>query len=1050
MRTLLDSTERHERRTAIVGRELERYNIDIAALSETRISGETELVEVGAGYTFFCIGQPEGQPRQAGVGFAIRTSLVPHLEGPPTGISSRLMMMKLKLKHGHSAVLLSAYAPTLVASDDDKEAFYESLSSAIQSVPFRHRLFLLGDFNARAGQDTITWPKILGHHSVGKENSNGTLLLQTCSQHQLTITNGFFQLANKYKTTWQHPRSKQWHTLDYVITRQRDFKDVHITRATRGTVCWSDHRLLRSVVVLDLCPPKRHQAVRRRKLDVAKLGSVECQEQLQETLAEKLRPLEVSHATSSAEEKWTGIKDSTYKAASEVLGFTTTKHKDWFDDQDHAARALLDTMHSNHLEWINDKSNTAKKSAYTRAKQSAQVKLREMKERWWIAKAVELQSAADRHDMKTFYAGLKAVYGPRENGCAPVKALDGSVITDRTKSLARWVEHFQSVLNHQSNFDNQVLSELPQWTTATHLDNTPTAVEIQRALNQMTSGKAPGVDGIPAEVLKQGGPDLLIHLTDLINKIWEEEAVPQDFKDALLVHVYKRKGDRACCDNHRGISLLCIAGKVLARVLLNRLNDHVHSHCIIPESQCGFRAGRGTTDMIFTARQLQEKCREQHKDLYMIFIDLTKAFDSVNREGLWQVLRKIGCPDRFVKIVESFHQGMQGRVIDGGELSDMFGVTNGTKQGCVLASLLFSIFFSMMLLIAFKDCDLGVPVQFRTDGNVFNLRRLQAHTKTFSAVIRDLLYADDCALVAHSLDDVQQLFNRFHAAAERFGLTVSMKKTEVMFQPASQSQPVHPVIKAGETTIKAVDKFCYLGSILSSDAVVDEDISARLSKATCAFGQLTKRLWNDHGIRLDTKVAIYKAAILTSLLYGCESWVLYHRHVVKLEQFHMRCLRRIAHVKWQDRIPNTEVLKICDITGIEAFLLAAQLRWTGHVIRMKETRLPKQVFYSQLQHGTRSRGGQQKRYKDVLKSYLKACNIQPHNLESLVADRSSWRSLCKASVQQFEVDRVAKLQEKRSQRKAGGTSTTGDFTCVTCGRTCASRIGLYSHRRTHP
>jgi len=259
--------------------------------------------------------------------------------------------------------------------------------------------------------------------------------------------------------------------------------------------------------------------------------------------------------------------------------------------------------------------------------------------------------------------------------------------------------------------------------------------------------------------------------------------------------------------------------------------------------------------MIFTARQMQEKCQEQHQDLYMIFIDVIKTFDSVNRQGLWQVLRKIGCPDKFVKIVESFHEGMQGQVIDGVELSGMFAVTNGTKQGCILASLLFSIFFSMMLLIAFKDGNLGVPVQFRTDGNVFNLRRFQSHTKTFQGVVRDLLYADDCALIAHSPDDAQQLFDRFYAAAARFGLTVSLKKTEVMFQPAGQSTPAQPVIKAGDTTIKTVGKFCYLGSILSSDALVDNDISTRLSKASYALSRLSKRLWNDQGIRLDTKLA---------------------------------------------------------------------------------------------------------------------------------------------------------------------------------------------------
>jgi len=114
------------------------------------------------------------------------------------------------------------------------------------------------------------------------------------------------------------------------------------------------------------------------------------------------------------------------------------------------------------------------------------------------------------------------------------------------------------------------------------------------------------------------------------------------------------------------------------------------------------------------------------------------------------------------------------------------------------------------------------------------------------------------------------------------------------------------------------------------------------------LGRLSRCLWDDHGIRLDTKVAVYKAAILTSLLVGSETWVLYSRHVRKLEQFHMRCLWQIAHVRWQDKWPNTEVLQICNISGIETLLIAAQFHWTGHVIRMSNDRLPKIIFYSEL------------------------------------------------------------------------------------------------------
>jgi len=126
-----------------------------------------------------------------------------------------------------------------------------------------------------------------------------------------------------------------------------------------------------------------------------------------------------------------------------------------------------------------------------------------------------------------------------------------------------------------------------------------------------------------------------------------------------------QKGDRQVCGNSRGISLLSVAGKILARVMLKWLLNHVVD-IIMPESQCGFRRGRSTIDMIFVARLLQEKCREQNHDLYLVFIDLTKAFNTVNRDLLWQILRKFGCPPAFLTILQEFHNGMNAKVVIGG------------------------------------------------------------------------------------------------------------------------------------------------------------------------------------------------------------------------------------------------------------------------------------------------------------------------------------------------------------------------------------------------
>jgi len=209
--------------------------------------------------------------------------------------------------------------------------------------------------------------------------------------------------------------------------------------------------------------------------------------------------------------------------------------------------------------------------------------------------------------------------------------------------------------------------------------------------------------------------------------------------------------------------------------------------------------------MIFSARQVQEKCVEQNKDLYAVFIDLTKAFDTVDRDGLWKVLRKFGCPDKFTSVIRSFHDGMTARVQESGALSDSFPVTNGTKQGCILAPTLFSIVFSAMLMDAFKDMDRGVYIQFRSDGSLFNMRRLKARTKVLEMLIRDLLFADDCALIAHTLEDIQFMSDCFAAAAaKRFGLTISIKKTKAMYQLATGKSYVDPLVTIEGSVLKPV------------------------------------------------------------------------------------------------------------------------------------------------------------------------------------------------------------------------------------------------------
>ena len=132
---------------------------------------------------------------------------------------------------------------------------------------------------------------------------------------------------------------------------------------------------------------------------------------------------------------------------------------------------------------------------------------------------------------------------------------------------------------------------------------------------------------------KYCGDELAAELTRLFKELWAKGEIPQDFKDAKIIHLYKNKGDRRLCDNHRGILLLTNASNIFARMIVNRLTTRLESTFLA--SQCNFRSGRGTTDMLVAARQVLEKCREQNLALYMVFVDLTKTFDSISCEVVW-------------------------------------------------------------------------------------------------------------------------------------------------------------------------------------------------------------------------------------------------------------------------------------------------------------------------------------------------------------------------------------------------------------------------------
>ena len=263
-----------------------------------------------------------------------------------------------------------------------------------------------------------------------------------------------------------------------------------------------------------------------------------------------------------------------------------------------------------------------------------------------------------------------------------------------------------------------------------------------------------------------------------------------------------------------------------------------------------------------------------------------------------------------------------------------------------------------------------------------------------------------------------------------------------------------PTITVKGQRLQMVDKFTYLGSTLSRVVHIDDEVNARIAKASAAFGWLRGSVWDQSGIRLDTKLKVYKAVVLLTLLYACEIRTVYQRHAKRLNHFHTICLRKLLKIKWQDRIPDTEVLKRAGMQSVHTLLKLAQLRWTGHVTRMHEERLPKKILYGELELANapmvvrRSDTKTPSKPPSRISTYQQSCGNKQHRTEQ------SGKASSEEMLVNMKQKRISEAEKKRAQHKARAKASLtelscSDLCCSICNRQFRARIGLISHLRQH-
>ena len=462
-------------------------------------------------------------------------------------------------------------------------------------------------------------------------------------------------------------------------------------------------------------------------------------------------------------------------------------------------------------------------------------------------------------------------------------------------------------------------------------------------------------------------------MTKIINHVWVLEELPTDWTRGIILPFWKNKGERLQCGNYRGITLLSIPGKLFTRVLLARALPAIRSKR--RPQQAGFMPNRSTIDHISALRLTIEKAREYRKDrrLFIAFVDLKAAFDTVDHGSLWLILKTLGAPPKIINLFRSMYGGAESSVRVNTTDSDTFPINSGVRQGCVAAPDLFNCIVDYILEQVCQQVP-GVELGKRNLG--------------------DLEYADDAALLATSIQQLRHALIVFSTEARKLGLIVNWGKTELMFV-GDDDGPIPPPLHIDNETIFFVPTFNYLGSLLSYDNQLLPEINRRRGIAASVMKDLQRPLWRHRTISQRTKRRIYNASVISVLLYGAESWPLNSTLEKRINGFDSRALRRIEGIHWTDHVSNEE-LRACTNQPY-ASVLAGQkrLRWYGHLQRLSPDHPTRIVadFDPAASGWRRPRGAPRTRWRDVIAADLRQLGLTIADAEHIAQDRLQWRRL---------------------------------------------------------
>ena len=324
----------------------------------------------------------------------------------------------------------------------------------------------------------------------------------------------------------------------------------------------------------------------------------------------------------------------------------------------------------------------------------------------------------------------------------------------------------------------------------------------------------------------------------------------------------------------------------------------------LPDVQASFRKGRGTRDQIANIHWIIKKAREFQKYIYFCFIDYAKAFDCVDHNKPWKILKEMGIPDHLTCLLRNLYAGQEATARTGHGTTYSFQIGKGVRQGCILSPCLFNFYAEYIM---------------RNTG----LEETQAGIKIARRNITNLIYADDTTLMAESEEELKSLLMKVKEESEKVGLKLNIQKTKIM-----ASIPITSWEIDGET----VSDFIFGGSKITADGDCSHEIKRCLLLGRKIMTNLDNIL-KSRDITLPTKVRLGKAMVFPVVMYGYESWTIKKAEPRRTDSFELWCWRRLLRVPWTARRSNQSILKeINPAISLEGLMLKLKLQYFGYLM----------------------------------------------------------------------------------------------------------------------